>query len=231
MNKYAGSSSAIRSVVLKRQAGFTLVEIAIVLVVIGLLIGGIMKGQELIGSAKVRNVISEMDGFRTMVNTFQDRYRAMPGDMSNARNLIGRTAANCRSGCNDGLVSPWRNTSLVTNHLSAAGLYTGAFNNREVNAAPTASNAPTNPFGGAMFLAYWNQYNGTGARPSVTGIYTGRAVPSKVLAEIDRKVDDGNPRTGSFRSAWPQRTSGSCVRGNNWVVDNGSGDCAGMQLF
>lgn len=216
---------------MQRQTGFTLVEIAIVLVIIGLLTGGVLKGQELINNAKVRNTISQMDGLRAAVFGFQDRFRSLPGDMAQASTVVGDGAVNCAWACDNGLIQPWRNTSLVTNNLSAAGFYSGAFATAETNAAPTTQNSPTNPWGGPMFVAYWNQYYDTGARPSRNGTYTGRAIPSSVMAEIDRKVDDGTPQTGSFRSAWPTTTSASCVAGNTWVVISGGSDCAGVQFF
>src|SRR5665647_3444069 len=67
-----------------RQSGFTLVEIAIVLVIIGLLLGGILKGQEMITQAKIKNVINDMNGITAAFNSYQDRYKALPGDDLNA---------------------------------------------------------------------------------------------------------------------------------------------------
>ena len=67
-----------------RQSGFTLVEIAIVLVIIGLLLGGVLKGQELINSAKIKNLINDLNGLSTAVYAYQDRYRALPGDDAGA---------------------------------------------------------------------------------------------------------------------------------------------------
>src|SRR5216683_5000852 len=66
------------------QTGFTLVEIAIVLVIIGLLLGGILKGQEMITQAKIKNVINDFNGIGVAVTSYQDRYRALPGDDANA---------------------------------------------------------------------------------------------------------------------------------------------------
>src|SRR5260370_32331119 len=66
------------------QAGFTLVEIAIVLVIIGLLLGGILKGQEMITQAKIKNIINDFNGVTVAVTSYQDRYRAIPGDDQNA---------------------------------------------------------------------------------------------------------------------------------------------------
>ena len=62
------------------QKGFTLVEIAIVLVIIGLLLGGILKGQEMITQAKIKNIISDFSGISAAFHGYQDRYRALPGD-------------------------------------------------------------------------------------------------------------------------------------------------------
>ena len=56
-----------------KQQGFTLVEIAIVLVIIGLLLGGVLKGQEMIKSAKVKSQMQEMDGISAAFNTNQDK--------------------------------------------------------------------------------------------------------------------------------------------------------------
>ena len=66
------------------EAGFTLVEIAIVLVIIGLLLGGVLKGQEMITQAKIKNIINDFNGVTVAVTSYQDRYRAIPGDDQNA---------------------------------------------------------------------------------------------------------------------------------------------------
>ena len=60
------------------QKGFTLIEIAIVLVIIGLLLGGVVKGQEMISASRARSVISQQDGIKAAFFGFQDRYRALP---------------------------------------------------------------------------------------------------------------------------------------------------------
>src|SRR3954469_20512983 len=84
---------------MKAQAGFTLVEIAIVLVIIGLLLGGILKGQEMITQAKIKNIVNDFNGITAAVNSYQDRYRALPGDDLNAATRwSGAPAVNAANG-------------------------------------------------------------------------------------------------------------------------------------
>ena len=77
---------------MKRQSGFTLVEIAIVLVVIGLLLGGVLKGQELVLNSQIRNAISEYNNVASALFAYQDRYRQLPGDDDTAAARWGATA-------------------------------------------------------------------------------------------------------------------------------------------
>ena len=87
-NAYINKSSK------SKQGGFTLIEIAIVLVIIGLLLGGVLKGQELINTARVRALNNSVDGVTAAWFSFQDRYRAFPGDYTQATvNLPGIAAA------------------------------------------------------------------------------------------------------------------------------------------
>src|SRR2546422_4494153 len=79
-----GSNNKGERPMTKRRQGFTLVEIAIVLVIIGLLLGGILKGQEMITQAKIKNVIADFSGVSAAYHGYQDRYRAIPGDDPNA---------------------------------------------------------------------------------------------------------------------------------------------------
>jgi prepilin-type N-terminal cleavage/methylation domain-containing protein len=68
----------------ENQQGFTLVEIAIVLVIIGLLVGGVLKGQAMIQNAKVKKAVKMADELRAGVMTFYDKYGMYPGDENQA---------------------------------------------------------------------------------------------------------------------------------------------------
>ena len=81
---------------MRSQAGFTLVELAIVMIIIGLLIAGVLKGQELIGNARVTATVAQIKSIDAAVSTFKDTYQNLPGDMVNpVQRLPSCLAAPC----------------------------------------------------------------------------------------------------------------------------------------
>lgn len=131
----------------QHQQGFTLIEIAIVLVIIGLLLGGILKGQELITSARVRNLISQQDGIKAAFYGFQDRYRALPGDYSTAPANLGGAGTISRGNGNGQIESAATadagtppsvtdEDKLAWDHLSRAGFLNGNFVYGSAEATP-----------------------------------------------------------------------------------------------
>src|SRR5690242_1505179 len=117
---------------MKRNQGFTLVEIAIVLVIIGLLLGGILKGQEMITQAKIKNVIADITGVSAAMYGYQDRYRALPGDDKNADRWTSGGGA--KPGNGDGIIIGAYNATGATppesiqfwDHLRRAGFVGGS---------------------------------------------------------------------------------------------------------
>ena len=89
--------------------GFTLVELAIVMTIIGLLIGGILKGQELIENARVTATIAQVKSYEAATSTFRDRFDALPGDMPSASTRI----AGCNTNCNPGTAAGQGGNSIV----------------------------------------------------------------------------------------------------------------------
>lgn len=75
-----------------RASGFTLIELSIVLVIIGLIVGGVLVGKDMIRAAQHRKIISEVDGFETAAHTFYDKYRCLPGDCNMATRFWGTTS-------------------------------------------------------------------------------------------------------------------------------------------
>src|SRR5262245_31890500 len=130
---------------MRKQAGFTLIEIAIVLVIIGLLLGGVLKGQELIQSARVRNIVSQQDGIKAAYFGFLDRYRALPGDYKDAVATIAGAAGDGNG--NGRIEDPASGTKefiAAWDHLSHSGFINGSYIYKGTEDDTTT---PNNPYG------------------------------------------------------------------------------------
>ena len=201
-----------------KQGGFTLVEIAIVLVIIGLLLGGILKGQELINNAKVRSVADRQNSLKAAWFGFIDRYNFIPGDSRRAVQLVPGAEARILSTTQpipgDGRLTLGESV-LAMNHLRGAGFLrcpqcnggVDADNTTNTNASilPSAENSLVNQYSGVMSI--WNEANQYAYRASADGtaspfgrlqIHSGPRIPSNILSEVDRKIDDGLANSGDM---------------------------------
>jgi prepilin-type N-terminal cleavage/methylation domain-containing protein len=234
---------------MRKQSGFTLIEIAIVLVIIGLLLGGVLKGQELITSARVRNLISQQDGIKAAYFGFLDRYRALPGDYSAAStNITGALAAG--NGDGNGRIEASNTAGTKESigaweHLSRAGFINGTYTYATADTDNPPS-TPKNPYAVYMQLVYDGIYGITNGGAARHNLKTGAQIPVEIVTEVDRKVDDGLPYSGSFQfsayqgnaaqaptegaAASPACTSGAVVT-SIWNATNGSTNCGGTSLF
>jgi prepilin-type N-terminal cleavage/methylation domain-containing protein len=167
----------------KDQAGFTLVEIAIVMVIIGLLIGGVLKGQAMIQNAKVKRVVKQADEIRAAVMTFYDKYGLYPGDENLA--AVPPNGADSEGDAN-GMIGG-AEVFEVFRDLSLAGLISGTYNG--------TSDRPKHAFGGNMDLAYVNPPVGSTPPAHYLRFYN---LPADVCLEIDTKSDDGSATAGSI---------------------------------
>ncbi|HEX4779339.1 MAG TPA: prepilin-type N-terminal cleavage/methylation domain-containing protein [Usitatibacter sp.] len=184
----------------RQQSGFTLVEIAIVLVIIGLLLGGILKGQELINSAKVKNLANDFRVIPTYIYAYQDKFKALPGDDANvAAHITGATAA-AAAGIGNGVVNGnWNSTTntdesfLFWQHVRLANLAAGP-----TDVADTTY-VPRNAVGGILGIS-----SGTTAQMQISGM-TGTyqvcsaGILGKFAKQLDIQMDDGHTDTGSMR--------------------------------
>ena len=200
-----------------RQSGFTLIEIAIVLVIIGLLLGGILKGQELITQGRIRNVSNDFQSMTAAMNLYQDRYRALPGDDPAAatRWAVSTTAAT--SGNGDGVIDGTYDSAdsddesrKFWHHLRLAGLVGGATTTGDIGTA-----APPNAANGATGVQ-------TGAF-GITGIVIcSNKLPAKIAQAIDTQFDDGEPATGSVRAAAGTTAAVGTTPATNYIDDGSS---------
>ncbi len=228
------------------QGGFTLIEIAIVLVIIGLLLGGVLKGQELINTARVRALNNTVDGITAAWFSFQDRYRSFPGDYSQATVNLPDPTGVIVNGDGNGLVGSTASEAAerpnVWIHLAAAGYITGSFDGLAVAVDSyrcSLATCPDNGFGAGMNLSYTTESKGAPAADAHE-LITGGGIPIEVLAELDRKVDDGRPLTGAMQlgdgatAGWTAAESGGCQRTDATagevydVTVNISSDCAAV---
>ena len=176
-----------------QQKGFTLVEIAIVLVIIGLLLGGILKGQEMITQAKIKNVIADFSGISAAYHGYQDRYRAIPGDDPNANTRW----AGATQGNGDGQVAGTYNSATATDesrhwwdHLRRAGFVAG-----------TGTQQPFNAVTGLLGVQTGNAASPVAAALGgfTSLIICSANLPDKIAIAVDTQMDDGVPSTGTVR--------------------------------
>jgi len=181
---------------MKKESGFTLIELAIVLVIIGLLLGGVLKGQELINSAKVKNMANDFKNIQIQIYSYQDKFRALPGDDKAASTNLGVDAGTNGSG--DGVVGgAWNADSGETFnlwlHLRKAGLATGSTNTTDANYTPK------NTEGGRIGV----QSNPNNTIVGLSGSYAicSEGVLGKFAKQLDASLDDGDVSTGNLMSA------------------------------
>ena len=175
------------------QKGFTLVEIAIVLIIIGLLIGGIIKGQAMIKNAKVKRLVGDFDGMRAAVLTYQDKFGMLPGDENDPNSPTGDS----NNGDNDGRFDETDGWELQDMRL--AKIIPG-----------TGTTLAQNAFGGTMRVDYYN-LSGNDNYIIATNI------PAEICQEIDSKYDDGVRTTGEIRAS-ADYTAGTTIAIFGWKL-------------
>jgi prepilin-type N-terminal cleavage/methylation domain-containing protein len=228
----------------RAQEGFTLIEVAIVLVIIGLLLGGVAKSQELISSSRVRSIISQQDGVKAAFLGFQDRYHALPGDYDAADTNILCGVSPCLKGNGNGLIEAAATGSvaheeiLAWNHLAAAGFLNGNYVMANASVAvPDQTNTPKNTYTVYIQLVYDATWGASGNTVRRHNIKTGNLLPVELLAEIDRKVDDGKPYTGAFQFSTyvpPSATApnpADCISGLDWNVLGAHTNCGAASVL
>lgn len=170
-----------------KQQGFTLVEIAIVLVIIGLLMTGVLKGQELVTQARAKNIANDLNSVAAAVYTYQDRYKSLPGDDNGAQGRWTLTAS--QNGDRNGVLSTSNasgadETLLFWLHLRKAGVITGD---------ASSSAAPLNAANGTT-VAVMDAAGFSGL------VLCTNSLAGRIAETVDSQFDDGKPNSGSVRA-------------------------------
>ena len=192
----------------KHQSGFTLIEIAIVLVIIGLLLGGILKGQELINSARVKNLSTDFRNIPLFIYGYQDKFKALPGDDPRANTNVNGDLATPDATLGNGVIDgDWNSDSttptvesyLFWQHVRLAGLAPG------VTTPGDASYLPTNASGGTIGIQ--SGTTATADTPiigangnAISGAYIicSTGILGKFVKQLDIQMDDGETDSGSM---------------------------------
>jgi prepilin-type N-terminal cleavage/methylation domain-containing protein len=214
---------------MNKQTGFTLIELAIVLVIIGLLLGGVLRGQELINSAKVKNMARDFQNVQVYVYGYQDKYKALPGDDVAAQAHVGSssvTALQSTTGAGNGVIGgawdagangtvPNAESGMFWQHVRLAGLAPGP-------TGPADGNYyPTNADGGRIGIQSLSGSSNLPSSPSsMSGAFVvcSGGILGKFAKQIDTTLDDSNTATGSVRAY--ASASGSTTA--TWVASTGT---------
>lgn len=222
------------------QAGFTLVELAIVMIIIGLLIGGVFKGRELVNNARVIATISQIKEQKAAYLLFKDTYKAIPGDMHNATEMIPNCAGSCVNGNGNRIIGNPAFSFFFTpanfdgenmqywRHLSSAGMVSNVVQDPlgiydfGISSPPASlrggfharSHFPVNPAANPYTL-YDNTLVLINRADGAVAVYAkgGYVMTPSNAYRIDTKIDDGHAQMGGIQS-WSHGWGDGCGNPN-----------------
>jgi prepilin-type N-terminal cleavage/methylation domain-containing protein len=200
----------------KTNKGFSLIEVAIAVVVIGLIAGFALKGKELINSVKLRSVADQVNTFKIAIQTFTDKYGALPGDFTAAREMISDSLQN---GSGNGVVSSVEDAKRFWQHLIASNLISTEL----INGYPTSklggyytvsSNIADHP---GIWIVLCK---GTTDNQNFSGILS----PEDAYV-IDKNNDNGDPENGEIQAIKAHGATGECIIDSKYNIKNKNKDC------
>lgn len=207
--------------------GFTLVELATVMLIVGVVTAGVLKGQQLIAQSRIKTTIAQVHSYQAAMQSFADAYKQLPGDMARAPSLIVgcEAASGCVQGNSNGRVGLSitdifsddqsrleAEPSQFWRHLAVAGFINDIGKNPQIKA--WGHSHPASAFNGGFQVVYFDRKSAYGTayinnhlillRSGIQGPLlqgAGKEAIPPIYAEIlDRKIDDGLANRGSVKS-------------------------------
>lgn len=206
----------------KRQRGFTLVEMALVLVIIGIILAGILNAQSMIESSRAKDFVTIIEDIRSATTYFKQRYRYLPGDLPAPATditavpaLVAGTGGTIGNGLIEGAIAAATGLATAGSEVAEAPwqLFNAGFIGK-VNggaAAPDTQRRLSTIYG-AVHMASAATANGlvagfTAANPAARNAILFQNLTCEIVTEIDNKIDDGVATTGRAMAA------AACVSG------------------
>lgn len=225
---------------MRRQSGFTLVEMAVVIVVIGLIVTAVVSGRAIIEASESRAVMAEIRKHMQSFTQFSEKYRAYPGDYRTASTTFetaidALVAARQDGGDSEAAPSDYDgdgNNQIVWAdeegtrawlHMQLAGLTDGSYSGRGTDATLRVTIPASNIGGGGN--GYYLNYNsemqnhlGLGGFVEAGGINSRSAISPQRAEAIDKKLDDGRPLAGFVRAENGQNPAppSDCANGSGF---------------
>lgn len=231
---------------MRNRFGFTLIELSIVLVIIGLIVGGVLVGRDMIKAAQIRAAISQLEQYDAAVQTFRGKYNGLPGDLLNAANFGFDTAGLQLGTVGNGVIDGdnvgaaiYGEMAFFFRHLAQAGLISDPITQSDVTLANVdviGNVAPLSKIGRGNYIAVRSigalNYMMIAGMSVTNSIVTfSDAITPTEAYQFDSKVDDGQATTGTviavtnFLTANSDESAGGpaageCVNGTAYYTDN-----------
>ena len=193
-----------------KKRGFTLVELSIVLVIIGLIIGGVLTGQQIIQNARITNALNAIQAYQAQFQTYQQNFGSMPGDDPTAATRFPNVTPTLSNGDGNGILAGNFDTVTTTEEARQvwADLRAASLVKNQITSLNSTAVQPPNPFGGIFGFQ-----NGAFSGAFTNNVLCMNSVPTAAAQTIDTQLDDGSPNTGTIMAMADAGTAGAVGKG------------------